>query len=423
MGDQNNPSPGQNVIRFPVSQKERRQRMRESRDPRIRTTALLGMLCGWALVAGTLAFLLVNYRAWTPTSLHTIANYIVAGARSHDGDITTINYENETCDDGALFESGLAYADSDALFLSRAGSMTTLKYSLGYSDPAVESCDRYVLVYDRGGIKAALVNSAAATAELELESTILNGSIGRDGHFVLTTGEHGYRSAAAVYDTAGKEVFKYRSSEYYMVTAVLSPDCKTLAALGFRQNGITLESHVLFFDVSSGKQYADAVLSDSLGVALTYSENGAAAVLCDNGLFRVTRKGDTEQLLELSAQDLVASTTQPDRMALAIRSYQNGARCDLYTVRGGTLHGPFALAEEPSTLAISNAGTAVLSAAGVSVYSTAGQPQWHNTDAVGAHRVLMTDDGTVFLLYNKNARIFTAHSTQSEELYPDEQYQ
>ena len=91
MGDQNNPSPGQNVIRFPVSQKERRQRMRESRDPRIRTTALLGMLCGWALIAGTLAFLLVNYRAWTPTSLHTIGNYIVAGARSHDGDITTIN--------------------------------------------------------------------------------------------------------------------------------------------------------------------------------------------------------------------------------------------------------------------------------------------------------------------------------------------
>ena len=421
MSDQKTPQ--QNVIRFPVSKKERYQRLRESRDPRIRTTALLCTLCGWALLAGTAAFLLANYRAFTPTSLHTIANYIAAGVHSHDGDITTIAYENETFNDGALFESGLAYADSDALFLARAGSMVTLKYSLGYSDPAVESCDNYVLVYDRGGVKAALVNSAAPTAELALESTILNGSIGKDGHFVLTTNEHGYRTAAAVYDTAGKEVFKYRASEYYIVSAVLSPDCRTLGVLAFRQDGITMESHVLFFDVSTGKQFSDTPLTDSLGITLTYAENGAAIVLCDNGLYRVARKGSAEQLLELSSQDLIASASQGSMLALAVRSYQSGARSDLYTVRGGTLHGPFALNEEPSALAVSAAGTAVLSSSGVSVYNTAAQPQWHNNDAVGAHRVLMTDDGTVFLLYTRNARIFTAHSTQSEELYADTQHQ
>ena len=167
MSEQN---PKQNIIRFPLSRRERRQRLLDSKDARIRTTALLRMLCGWALVLGTALFLIANYRIFTPTSLRTLGSYIAAGIRSHDGDITTINYENETFSDGALFESGLAYADSDALFLSRAGSMTTLRYSLGYSDPAVESSTNYVLVYDRGGVKAALVGSAGAVAELELES-------------------------------------------------------------------------------------------------------------------------------------------------------------------------------------------------------------------------------------------------------------
>ena len=148
-------TPKQNIIRFPLSRRERRQRLLDSKDARIRTTALLRMLCGWALVLGTALFLIANYRIFTPTSLRTLGSYIAAGIRSHDGDITTINYENETFSDGALFESGLAYADSDALFLSRAGSMTTLRYSLGYSDPAVESSTNYVLVYDRGGVKAA----------------------------------------------------------------------------------------------------------------------------------------------------------------------------------------------------------------------------------------------------------------------------
>ena len=236
---------------------------------------------------------------------------------------------------------------------------------------------------------------------------------------MLTTNEHGYRTAAAVYDTAGKEVFKYRASEYYIVSAVLSPDCNTLGILAFRQNGVTLESHVLFFDVSSGKQISDTALTDALGVTLTYSENNAAIALCDTGLYHVTRRGTVDVLLELSSQDLIATASQGSTMAVAVRSYLNDARSDLYTVRNGSLHGPFALTEEPTALAVSNAGTAGLSASGVTVYNTSAEPQWHNDDAVGARRVLMTDDGTVFLLYNRNARIFTAHSERSEEIHAD----
>ena len=47
MSEQN---PKQNIIRFPLSRRERRQRLLDSTDARIRTTALLRMLCGWALV-------------------------------------------------------------------------------------------------------------------------------------------------------------------------------------------------------------------------------------------------------------------------------------------------------------------------------------------------------------------------------------
>ena len=58
MSEQN---PKQNIIRFPLSRRERRQRLLDSKDARIRTTALLRMLCGWALVLGTALFLIANY--------------------------------------------------------------------------------------------------------------------------------------------------------------------------------------------------------------------------------------------------------------------------------------------------------------------------------------------------------------------------
>ena len=415
MSEQQPTKSKQNIIRFPSSRKERRRLLRESKDRRVRLTALLRAVCGWLLVICTALFLLSNYQLFTPTSIRSLAEYAVAGFKQHEGDITTINYENGTFSDAALFEAGIAYADNDSLFLARPGSVTTMKCTLGYSSPVVETSDDYVLVYDRGGMQAALTNSATAVAELSLDSAIITGSIGQDGRFVLVTDEQGYRTAVAVYDTSGKEVFKYQSSEYYIVSADLSPDGKTLAALAFRQDGVALNSHVLFYDVSSGSLDADVTLEDTLGMALCYSGN-TAAVLCDDGLYMIDRGGEAEHTLTVASSDLISLTAHDNTLAIATRSYSGGARSDLYTVRGSTLSGPYALAEEPSALAISAAGTAVLSSSGVTVYDTSFQPKWHNTEAVGARRVLLTDDGTVCALYTKNARLFTAHSEHSEEV-------
>ena len=80
------------------------------------------------------------------------------------------------------------------------------------------------------------------------------------------------------------------------------------------------------------------------------------------------------------------------------------------------LNGPFFLSEEPSAGALSNAGFAVLTSSGVSVYDSSAAPLWHNSEAVGARSVLLTDDGTLFALYAKNTRLFTAHFEQSEDI-------
>lgn len=406
----------QNIIRFPSSGKERRRLLREHKDPRLRITAAARTICGWLLVIGTFLFLLTNYSLFSPSSLRSLVQYTIAGLHRTDDAITTITYQNGTFSDGALFHSGLAYADSDSLFLARPGGTTDLQYALGYSDPVVETNGDYVLAYDRGGMQAALVNAAGPTAELTLSSPIITGSIGKGGRFVLVTDEQGYHTAVSVYDAHGKEIFKFQSSDYYIVSAGLSPDGKTLAALAFQQNGVSLDSHVQFYDVSNGKLHADAALPNALGIELCYTDNNTAAVLCDDGLYLVNRRGTAEQVLTSASGDLIAFAKQDNALALATRSYAGNARADLYTVRGGTLSGPYALPEEPTALSVSSAGTAVLSASGAAVYDSTFAPRWRNSDAVGARRLLLTGDGTLFALYTKNARIFTARSTNSEDL-------
>ena len=419
MSEQHTTRKKQNIIRFPASPRERRRLLRENKDPRVRLTGTLRTVSGWLLVCGALLFLLTNFRLFLPSSIRSFAEYAAAGLQRREGDITAINYENSTFADGALFQSGLAYADSDALYLARPGSVTSMKYSLGYAAPVVETTDDYVLVYDRGGMQAALTNSAGPTAELTLGSPILTGSVGRNSRFALVTDEQGYRTAVSVYASDGSEVFKYQSSEYYICAAGLSPDGNTLAALAFQQNGVALDSHVLFYNLSNGDLIADAVLADALGIKVYYLENGTATVLCDDGLYLVRRNGEAERILTVAASDLISVAASRDALAFATRSYEGGARCDLYLLRNGKLSEPRGLEEEPSALAVSGAGVAALSASGVSVYNTGLVPQWSNADAVGARRLLLTDDGTVYALYTRNARLFTAHSERSEEIADD----
>ena len=159
------------------------------------------------------------------------------------------------------------------------------------------------------------------------------------------------------------------------------------------------------------------MLSDALGLNVCFLSNSTAAVLTDEGLFRTDRKGNAEPALEIAASDLLAYAMQEGKVALVTRSYSSGSRSDLYTIRSdGKLFGPIALTEEPSAVAISNAGVALLTTTGVSVYDTYGTPLWRNSDVVGARRVLLTEDGTLFALYTKNTRVFTARSSQSEEI-------
>ena len=406
-----------NILRFPSSERERRRLLRESQDLRVRVVTMLRTVCGWLLVAAVGLFVVSNYRLFTPASLQSLLASTVAGLRQQEGDATTITYENGAFVDAALFEGGLAYADSDSVFLARPGGHETLRKPLGFPSPAVDACRSHILTYDRGGTSAVLTTAYSTAAELTVSSPIITGSIAENGHFVLVTDEQGYRTAAAVYDTRGKEVFKFQSSEYYILSAALSPDAKTLAVLAFRQDAVMLDSHVLLYQVSTGERLSDAVLSGALGLDLRFLSGGKAAVLADDGLYLVDRGGKTEHPLTIVANDLLAFSLQSSGLAIAARSYSGSARSDLYTVAAdGALSGPFPLSEEPSAVARSDAGIAVLTSTGVSIYTHAGRPRWHNSEAVGARRVLLTDDGTVYALYTKNTRLFTARSAHSEPI-------
>lgn len=402
-----------NVVHFPRSRQERARLLRESVDPRARLCGRLRKACGWLLVFCSIAFCIVNYRLLTPSSIRSMASFAAAGLRQGGGDLTSIPYENGSFRDAALFSSGLAYADSDSLYFARPGGALMMRYALPFTSPVVESSHDFVLAYERGGHGVGLYNTYAPVAELTQSSSIITGTISPNGSFAIVTDEQGYRTAVYVYDSRGNSVFQWQSSKYYIVSAALSDDGKQLAVLAFDQQSATLDTHLLLFRTDRQEVQSDQVLSGALGLQATFLSDNSVAALCDNGLYLVKSKGEPVQLLSFATSDLLSFSISEGTVAVATRSYVGGARSDVYLLRGDKLSAPLSISEEPTALALSRSGLAILTASGVSVYKTDLSPVWHNPEAVGARRVLLADDGTVYALYSKNARLFTARTTQS----------
>jgi len=402
------------IIRFP-NRKERRKILLEHEDRRVRAAATLRIAVGWLLLVGLILFIFANSSLFTPSSLRLIAGYAVSGFRDYEDTISTIHYENGSYADGELFGGGLAYADNSSLYLVRPGSPPSLQYPLGYSSPVVEATENFVLVYDRGGTNATLFNSSKRLCGLTVESPILNGSLASDGHFVLVTTSQGYRTAVALYDSSAKEIFRYDSAEYYIVSAGLTPNCRTLAALGFRQDGADLTSRAIFLSAANGSSISTCDLTDSLAMELCPISNDNVAALCDDGVYLISVNGKAANILNFSSGDLLAFSSSDDSMGLAIRSYSGSDRSDIYAIRSNCkLKGPYGSDAEPSSIAVSNTGVAVLSAAGVCVYDASFNPVWENSDAVGARRILLSDDNSVFAMYAKHTTMFSAHSSGSK---------
>ncbi len=414
--DMGNHTKSHKIIKFP-DRKARQRILLENEDPRVRAAATLRIACGWLLIAGIALFALTNYRLFTPAELKNMAHFAVSGFKEYEGFISTIDYENGTFADAELFADGLAYADSDSLFVAKPGSKASLHLPLGYSSPVVETVDNFILSYDRGGNMASLANGTKRLCTLTSNAPIINGAISPDGHFAIITAEQGYKTVISVYNKKGNLAFRFATSEQYMVSTAFSPNSKILAFTGFRQDGAGIVSTASFYSMVTCSLVSECDIPDTLAMELSPISNDKFAALCDNGLYLVGPASKPQHTLSFSADDLLAFSASGSSIAFALRSYNGNARSEIYAMRSNQeLTGPTGFDGEPSSVSVSDSGTAVLSASGVYVYDRDFTPLWKNPDAVGARRIVLVYDNSILALYNKHATRISSRSSKSVDL-------
>lgn len=234
-----------------------------------------------------------------------------------------------------------AYLDSGILLSSSAGA----HYYSFSGDPYVEevqAMDHPVLsasstagvVYDAGGQSLFLFRNGQETFRLSLEGggDLLSARVNDSGWLAVTAQQSGYKGVVTVYNASGGEVIQIRLSSTFVVDAVLSPDCRTVAIITMDQEAGVFQSKVLFYPVDKEEPSAQASLDGATVLDLDY-EAGRLWVLGEDCLMTVSDDGQNVSSYSFGRSYLKGCSLGGDGFALLLLgSYRAGSANQAVTV-------------------------------------------------------------------------------------------
>lgn len=414
-----------NLVTFPRSAKKRKQLLLQAESLKLRRLTRLRTAVGWALLFAAALFAASHFTLFTPSSIvrnFQIVRTVLFGSNNiAEG---AISYPAGSASAAAPLAGGLAVIDDESLSVLQLGDITQQSTPLGYASPCLQSNASHVLTFDRGGYDVTLASPLTPVLQLKLRSPILNASLGSDDRFVIVTDEAGYKSAVTVYSPISREddhhLWRWRTPDYYVQDAALSPSGNHLCALTFHQNGASLETILQFFDLDADTVRQTVSLGPVVGYTVRWLDDSNAAVITDQAAYTVNRRGELHTAAQYAASDLLGFSFGSDGFVLARRSFTGEARAEIVRFdKNGETKATLPMTSAPESLSYADGRLAVLTGNGLYVYNSALQPDWKNESAGAAQRVTLTSDGGVWLYYPKYAQRVTASSAQSEDFTHD----
>ena len=402
-----------NKLKFPRRKSRRDYLLSISQDPKLRMIYRIRHYTGWVLAIVSVLFFVLNLQLFTPASLKNIYSSLKAASRVSAGDTTVISYPSGTSKCILPFGNGRAICSDKTLNFELPSNYSQMEMNLSYANPVMRASNQYLLVFDRGAYRFTVTNTLSELYSQTMQSPVTNADISANGSVAIVTDEAGYKSAVTVYNIDNEQLYKWSSPDYYIMSAVLSPDGERLALFCFRQEGLTLQSRLFFTDIDSTEKPSESEsitnvdMNGSLVLGMKYLGNNTVCVVCDNATYVVSRGGQIRYQTEYQPESLIAFDLSDDCVALATESYSQSSRADIVLInaRGTASRKPLSLSEEPDSISYYDGRLAVLTGDTVTFYSKSLREIDRQTDLAGVSRVYMRSGGIAIALCGDQARV------------------
>ena len=108
----------------------------------------------------------------------------------------------------------------------------------------------YCIIGEKDGTKVYMVNSNAKIWEMDIQGTLLDVSVNKNGYSAIIYKQVGYKSLIRVIKPDGTELFTTYLASTYALDAEISNDNKTLAIAEINTEGVSVESIIELINMS-----------------------------------------------------------------------------------------------------------------------------------------------------------------------------
>ena len=267
-----------------------------------------------------------------------------------------------------------------------------------FQTPALQAQGGRAVAYDVGGTAVYVLSDKGLVYTLDCAGEVLSASLNQKGWLTVVSSESGYKATVRVYDADGQAVFAYRSADRFVMTAALSADSRTLAAVTMGQENGVFASYVVFYHVNSDKEAGKCTLRGSVVYDLTAAGSGFCAVTEEQLCF-IGTDGVMTAAYDYGGDYLRrVSVSEDGYAAVLLGRYRTGTQHRVVTVGDdGRELASLELDAEVSSLSAAGRYVAVLTGEELYIYDKQLALCAQLEEVSQAREVLMRSDGSAVL--------------------------
>ena len=327
--------------------------------------------------------------------------------KDENGCAQLYRYNSDQSGHFASLDGSLVSVSMHQLTVLDEKNRTLYDEAVKFQTPSLQSRGGRAVAYDVGGTEVYVLSDKGLVYKLDCAGEVLNASLNQKGWLTVVCGESGCKAAVRVYDAEGEAVFAFRSSDRFVMTAALSADSRTLAAVTMGQENGVFASYVVFYRVNSDKEAGRCTLRGSVVYDLTAAGSGFCAVteeqlcfLSGDGVMTAAYDYGGDYLRRVSVSD-------DGYAAVLLGRYRTGTQHRVVTVDGdGKEIAALELDAEVSSLSAAGRYVAVLTSDELVIYDKQLTPCAELQEVSQAREVLMRSDGSAVLAGSMAASLY-----------------
>ncbi|MBR3847836.1 MAG: hypothetical protein IKM21_00925 [Oscillospiraceae bacterium] len=261
---------------------------------------------------------------WSTGSLRRLSYWIFNGVRA-DATEVTINFDADNFNRFDLISDKLCVVSPDNVTLYKLSGKSVVSSPVLLRNPALSAEGVRFLAYDLGGLNFYVGNRKKILYSEQLETRIINANMNAAGHFSIVTDAEDAKNLVTFYNANFKPIYKFYSSEKYILDAALSPNAKTGAILTYGTENGAFQSTLSLCRTNSEGFYSEISLGNSVPLRVSFQSDKKILVVCDDRTLLFDSNGSTLSEISYNGLSLKAySEAYKKHTAILLDNYENG---------------------------------------------------------------------------------------------------